>query len=149
MWFAVETFSDYMTDLEIVFWLIPIKPKETMETELFANTEHVYIFLAVTKHYVHIKLISTTSNHWEFTMRVSLHRNQIHITRHLLWNTLEIYWSSVLLKLGISEVTLPTLVTMPVMITLALYDDKSLDYVSMCTFIDSADKWVFITSVCI
>ena len=31
----------------------------------------------------------------------------------------------------------------------ALYDDKCRDYVSMCAFIDSAGKCMFITSACI
>ena len=31
----------------------------------------------------------------------------------------------------------------------ALYDDKCLDYVSMSTFIDSAERCMIITSVCI
>ena len=36
-----------------------------------------------------------------------------------------------------------------VMITVPLYDNKCLDYVSMSTFIDSPDKCIFITSACV
>ena len=42
-----------------------------------------------------------------------LYKNQIHITKHMIWDTLYINWSSALLKLGNAEATLPPLVTIP------------------------------------
>ena len=59
--------------------------------------------------------MTVTGNPRDFTFRGTLQEKQIHIARNLLWDTLEINWSSVILKLGNTEVTLPTLVTIPLM----------------------------------
>ena len=67
--------------------------------------------LADTNHCVPIKPMAVTGNSRDFTIRATLQKNQIQIIRHSLSATLEIIWYSVLLKLGNTEVTLPTLVT--------------------------------------
>ena len=45
----------------------------------------------------------------------SYRKNQIHITRHLIQDTLDINWSSVLMILHNCKITLPTLVIVPLM----------------------------------
>ena len=59
--------------------------------------------------------MAVTCNPRYFTIKGTLQKNQIHITRHLLLSTFEINWSSVLLKLGNTEATIPTLVTVYLM----------------------------------
>ena len=76
---------------------------------------YVYMFLAESKLYVPIKLMALTGNSRDFTVSRTLQKNQIHITRHLLWYTLTVNWSLLLLKLGNTEVSLPILVTAPLM----------------------------------
>ena len=43
------------------------------------------------------------------------YKNQINITKHFIWDTLDINWSSVMLQLGTVDITLPTFVTVPLM----------------------------------
>ena len=84
--------------LEIAFCLILNKmkaPKSCRE-----NTVHIDVFLANSKHHVPIKLMSTAGNPKDFTLRGTLQKNQITITKHLILATFDIYWSSVMLKLG-------------------------------------------------
>ena len=59
--------------------------------------------------------MAVTGTHRDSQSEKSYRKNQMHSTRHLLWDTLEINWSSVLLKLGNTKVTLLTLVTVPLM----------------------------------
>ena len=53
--------------------------------------------------------MSTTGNPGHFTVRAP-QKSQITITKNLIWDTLDINWSLVMLRLGNAEVTLPTLV---------------------------------------
>ena len=58
---------------------------------LFANTAQMYNFLADTKQYVPIKLMSTTGNPSDFTVRGTLQKkNQANITKCLIWDTMDI-----------------------------------------------------------
>ena len=70
----------------------------------------VYV-LANTQHYVPMKIMVVAGNLRDFIVIGIPQKNWIHITIHLLWDTLEINWSSALPKLGNTEVTLPTSVT--------------------------------------
>ena len=103
--------------LGIAFWLIvdKIKTMKPCQRKLFANTVHKYMILADTKHYLAVKLMAVAYNHRSFTIRGTLQKNQLHITRHLHWDTSEINWSLVLLIIVSIEVTLPTQVTVPLM----------------------------------
>ena len=65
------------------------------------------------KNNVPLTQMAVTDNPRDFIIKGTLQKNQIHITRHLLWDTLEINWSSVLQILCNNEVTLLNLVTIP------------------------------------
>ena len=54
------------------------------QREVFANTVHVYMFLAETKHYVSKNLMAVTGCPIDFTFKEILQRNKIHLTRCLL-----------------------------------------------------------------
>ena len=71
----------------------------------FANTLHVYIFLADTKQHIPIKLMASADNPKTFTGRGTLQK-KINITEHLIWNLFDNSRSSRLLKLGNIEETL-------------------------------------------
>ena len=49
----------------------------------------MYMFLVDTKHYFPIKWMAVTGNPRDFTIRGPLWKNHIHISRQLLWETLE------------------------------------------------------------
>ena len=74
------------------------------QRKLFSNTVHVYMLLADTKCYVSIKLMAVIGNLRYFTVSGTF-KKQTYITRHLLWDTLEINWSSLQLKYNSTEVT--------------------------------------------
>lgn len=57
---------------------------------MFANIVHIYVFLADSKYYVSIKLMSTTGNPGGFSVRIILQNNHITLTKHLSWDTLDI-----------------------------------------------------------
>ena len=96
-------------------WLFFDRNPETMakKTVYQQSTCLCFVFLAGTQHYVPIKLMAVTGNPRYLTIRGNLQRNQIHKVRNLLLDSLETAWSSVLLKLGNSEVSLATSVTIP------------------------------------
>ena len=81
------------------------------QRKLLANTVHIYVFLAFSKYHVSIKLMSTTGKPRNLTLRSTLQKKHINLARHLIWVTLDINWSSVILKLGNAEIVLPNLVT--------------------------------------
>ena len=60
--------------------------------------------LADSKHYVPLKLMSNTGNSREFTSRNNVQKNHINITKHLIWDTLDIKQPSVMFKLGNTEI---------------------------------------------
>ena len=60
-----------------------------------------------------IKLKSTMGNPRHFIFRDTIQKNHITLRAHLIWDTSDINWSSVILKLGNAEITLPNLVTVP------------------------------------
>ena len=66
---------------------------------VFEYTAHVFVFLADTQHYVPMKLMGVMGNPRDFPVRILL-KSWIYPTRNLLWDTLEINWFSVLLKLS-------------------------------------------------
>ena len=57
----------------------------------------------------------TNRESWRLHSQRTLQKNQITITKHLIWDTFDINWSSVMLKLGNADITLPTLVAVPLM----------------------------------
>ena len=71
---------------------------------MFAKTVHIYVFLADSKHYVSIKLMSTIGKPRHFTGRGTLQRNHITVIKYLIWYTLDINWSLVILNLGNTEI---------------------------------------------
>ena len=103
--------------LGIAIWVVFDKNKimKTMAKKIVWKHSTCVNVLADTKHLLPMKWMVVTSNPRDFTIIGTLQTNQIHITRHLLWDKLEINLSSVLLKLGTTEVTLPILVVLPSM----------------------------------
>ena len=98
--------------VEIKFWLIidKIKMMNQWQRKLFVKAVQVFMLLADKSSMFKYNNVSKR----DFTIG-GTYKNQIHITRYLLWGMLEITWSSLLLKLGNTEVTLATLVTVPLM----------------------------------
>ena len=94
---------------------IKLKALKPQQRKLFGNAVHINVFLADSKHYIPVMLMSTTGNPRDFTVTGTLQKNYISITEHLIWDTLNIKWSSVMLKVGNDETTLPDLVTVPLM----------------------------------
>ena len=101
----------FMIDLWSI--LEKLKTLKLWQRTLFVNTVYIYVFLADSKHYVPIKLMSTTGNPRDFIVRGTLQKNHINITKHLIWDTFDINWSSAMLNLGKTETTSPNLVTVP------------------------------------
>ena len=81
--------------------------------------------------------MSATGNLKDFTARGTLQKNQINSTIDLIWDTLAINWCTVVLKLGNAEITLPTLVTMPLMykcrIRSIMYNMSLISYILLLT----------------
>ena len=93
------------------FWVIldEIKVLKPLQRNLFANKVHIYVYLADSKTLGSYQ-IEATGNPIISQLEESSRKKQVTMTKHLVWDTLDINWSSGILKLGI-EATLPTLVT--------------------------------------
>ena len=79
---------------------------------LCKHSTHLCI-LADAKYYMPIKLMSTTGNPRDFTVRGTLQKNHIKLCKHSIWNPLEINWSKLSLKWGNSEIVLSSVVMVP------------------------------------
>ena len=55
--------------------------------------------------------MSTTGNCREFTTRKTVQKDHVNIIKHLIWDTLDINWPSVILKLYNADSTLSNLLT--------------------------------------
>ena len=88
------------------------------------QTQYKHVFLADAKYYVPIKLMSTTDNPTDFTVRSILQKNHIKLIKHLILDTLDINWSGLTLKWGNSEIVLPSVVMVP-LIDIYIYSQKN------------------------
>ena len=73
--------------------LIGLIAKQQNDQSSQVYSRCVYVF-GQYQHYDLMQLIAVTDNPRHFTIREMLHKNQIHISRHLLSGTLEIIYST-------------------------------------------------------
>ena len=99
---CVSNFDNFIADhIRIKALVISLTIGNTPKVEALAQTEHE----------CNLNLYSYLVMKLDFRNHILAIPLQIHINRHLPWDTLEISWSSILLKLSNTDSILPTLVT--------------------------------------
>ena len=73
----------------------------------------MYIFLSHTSYFVPIKLKVTGGHLHLYTLSKLFHHEQFSLYKNYLWDTININWKDVILKVANKTISLPTVITVP------------------------------------
>ena len=77
----------------------------------FSNVVKVVLFISDVQNYIPIKLCKTSGSIHLFKIKGTLKPGDIKLSRHYLWDTLEINWNEIKLTLNGNKINLPKIIT--------------------------------------